>query len=136
VSIQAQIISLFDRLKAEQQLTYLFIAHDLSVVRHVSDVVAVMYLGKIVEQGNADDIYGNPQHPYTQALLSAVPIPDPAVERKRSRTVLKGDIPSPLNPPNGCVFSPRCPVAEDRCFVETPMSRPLSDGRRVACHKV
>jgi oligopeptide transport system ATP-binding protein len=136
VSIQAQIISLFDRLKAEQQLTYLFIAHDLSVVRHVSDVVAVMYLGKIVEQGNADDIYRNPQHPYTQALLSAVPIPDPAVERKRSRTVLKGDIPSPLDPPKGCVFSPRCPVAEDRCFVETPMSLTLSDGRRAACHKV
>ena len=136
VSIQAQIISLFDRLKAEQQLTYLFIAHDLSVVRHVSDVVAVMYLGKIVEQGNADDIYRNPQHPYTQALLSAVPIPDPAVERKRSRTVLKGDIPSPLNPPKGCVFSPRCPIAEDRCFVEKPMSRTLSDGRRAACHKV
>jgi oligopeptide transport system ATP-binding protein len=105
-------------------------------VRHVSDVVAVMYLGKIVEQGNADDIYRNPQHPYTQALLSAVPIPDPAVERKRSRTVLKGDIPSPLDPPKGCVFSPRCPVAEDRCFVETPMSLTLSDGRRAACHKV
>ena len=136
VSIQAQIISLFDRLKLEQQLTYLFIAHDLSVVRHVSDVVAVMYLGKIVEQGNADDIYRSPQHPYTQALLSAVPIPDPAVERKRSRTVLKGDIPSPLNPPSGCVFSPRCPIAEDRCFVEAPMSRTLSDGRRAACHKV
>ena len=129
VSIQAQIISLFDRLKLEQQLTYLFIAHDLSVVRHVSDVVAVMYLGKIVEQGNADDIYRSPQHPYTQALLSAVPIPDPAVERKRSRTVLKGDIPSPLNPPSGCVFSPRCPIAEDRCFVETPISRTLSDVR-------
>ena len=136
VSIQAQIISLFDRLKLEQQLTYLFIAHDLSVVRHVSDVVAVMYLGKIVEQGNADDIYRSPQHPYTQALLSAVPIPDPAVERKRSRTVLKGDIPSPLNPPSGCVFSPRCPIAEDRCFVETPISRTLSDGRRAACHKI
>ena len=136
VSIQAQIISLFDRLKLEQQLTYLFIAHDLSVVRHVSDVVAVMYLGKIVEQGNADDIYRSPQHPYTQALLSAVPIPDPAVERKRSRTVLKGDIPSPLNPPSGCVFSPRCPIAEDRCFVETPTSRTLSDGRRAACHKI
>ncbi len=136
VSIQAQIISLFDRLKLEQQLTYLFIAHDLSVVRHVSDVVAVMYLGKIVEQGNADDIYRSPQHPYTQALLSAVPIPDPAVERKRSRTVLKGDIPSPLNPPSGCVFSPRCPIAEDRCFTEIPLSRTLSDGRKAACHKV
>jgi len=136
VSIQAQIISLFDRLKLEQQLTYLFIAHDLSVVRHVSDVVAVMYLGKIVEQGNADDIYRSPQHPYTQALLSAVPIPDPAVERKRNRTVLKGDIPSPLNPPSGCVFSPRCPIAEDRCFTEIPLSRTLSDGRKAACHKV
>lgn len=114
VSIQAQIISLFDRLKEEQNLTYLFIAHDLSVVRHVSDSVAVMYLGKVMEQGNADDVYRNPQHPYTKALLSAVPIPDPVVERKRDRVVLQGDIPSPLNPPKGCVFNTRCPVAEDR----------------------
>ncbi|MEE8045608.1 MAG: oligopeptide/dipeptide ABC transporter ATP-binding protein [Dehalococcoidia bacterium] len=136
VSIQAQIISLFDRLKEEQQLTYLFIAHDLSVVRHVSDVVAVMYLGKVVEQGDADAIYRDPQHPYTKALLSAVPIPDPVIERKRDRVVLKGDMPSPLNPPKGCVFNTRCPVAEDRCFVEIPVPRTYSDGRKIACHLV
>lgn len=136
VSIQAQIISLFDRLKEEQNLTYLFIAHDLAVVRHVSDSVAVMYLGKVMEQGNADAVYRNPQHPYTQALLSAVPIPDPIVERKRDRVVLQGDIPSPLNPPKGCVFNTRCPIAEDRCFVEVPLPQTLSDGRRIACHKV
>ena len=136
VSIQAQIISLFDRLKEEQNLTYLFIAHDLSVVRHVSDVVAVMYLGKVVEQGDADAIYRDPQHPYTKALLSAVPIPDPAVERTRARVALKGDIPSPLNPPVGCVFNTRCPIAEDRCFTEIPLPHPLDDGRLVACHAV
>ena len=136
VSIQAQIISLFDRLKIEQNLTYLFIAHDLSVVRHVSDRVAVMYLGHVVEQGDADDIYRDPQHPYTKALLSAVPIPDPLVERKRERIVLQGDMPSPLNPPKGCVFNTRCPIAEDRCFVEIPMPETFSDGRRIACHKV
>ncbi len=136
VSIQAQIISLFDRLKEEQNLTYLFIAHDLSVVRHVSDSVAVMYLGKVMEQGNADDVYRNPQHPYTQALLSAVPIPDPKVERQRKRVVLEGDIPSPLNPPKGCVFNTRCPVTEDRCFTEVPSPQTFSDGRRIACHKV
>ena len=136
VSIQAQIISLFDRLKEEQQLTYLFIAHDLSVVRHVSDTVAVMYLGKVVEHGSADAIYRDAQHPYTKALLSAVPIPDPVVERKRDRVVLKGDIPSPLNPPTGCVFNTRCPVAEERCFVEVPLPRLIDDGRKIACHLV
>ena len=136
VSIQAQIISLFDRLKVEQNLTYLFIAHDLSVVRHVSDTVAVMYLGKVVEQGDADAIYRDPKHPYTQALLSAVPIPDPVVERKRARIVLTGDMPSPLNPPTGCVFNTRCPLAEERCFVETPLPRTFPDGRRIACHVV
>ena len=136
VSIQAQIISLFDRLKIEQNLTYLFIAHDLSVVRHVSDRVAVMYLGHIVEQGDADAIYRDPQHPYTRALLSAVPIPDPIVERKRERVVLKGDMPSPLNPPKGCVFNTRCPIADERCSVEIPMPRVFSDGRQIACHKV
>ena len=136
VSIQAQIISLFDRLKIEQNLTYLFIAHDLSVVRHVSDRVAVMYLGNVVEQGDADHIYRDPQHPYTKALLSAVPIPDPTVERKRQRIVLQGDMPSPLNPPQGCVFNTRCPVAEDRCFVEVPKPETFSDGRRIACHVV
>jgi oligopeptide transport system ATP-binding protein len=136
VSIQAQIISLFDRLKEEQNLTYLFIAHDLSVVRHVSDIVAVMYLGNVVEQGNADSIYNDPQHPYTKALLSAVPIPDPKIERKRERVVLKGDMPSPLNPPTGCVFNTRCPVAEDRCFVDVPQPQTFHDGRRIACHLV
>ena len=136
VSIQAQIISLFDRLKVEQKLTYLFIAHDLSVVRHVSDTVAVMYLGKVVEQGDADAIYRDPQHPYTQALLSAVPIPDPEVEGKRARVVLKGDMPSPLNPPKGCVFNTRCPIAEDQCFVDIPLPRTFPDGRQIACHVV
>lgn len=136
VSIQAQIISLFDRLKEEQNLTYLFIAHDLSVVRHVSDTVAVMYLGKVMEQGSADEVYRDPQHPYTQALLSAVPIPDPVIERSRERVVLEGDIPSPLNPPKGCVFNTRCPVAEDRCFTEVPMPQTFSDGRQIACHRV
>jgi oligopeptide transport system ATP-binding protein len=136
VSIQAQIISLFDRLKIEQNLTYLFIAHDLSVVRHVSDRVAVMYLGHVVEQGDAGAIYRDPQHPYTRALLSAVPIPDPIVERQRERVVLKGDMPSPLNPPKGCVFNTRCPIADERCSVEIPMPRTFSDGRQIACHKV
>ena len=136
VSIQAQIISLFDRLKVEQNLTYLFIAHDLSVVRHVSDSVAVMYLGKVVEYGDADAIYRDPKHPYTQALLSAVPIPDPLIERQRARVVLKGDMPSPLNPPKGCVFNTRCPIAEDRCFVEIPLPHPFGDGRQIACHAV
>lgn len=136
VSIQAQIISLFDRLKEEQNLTYLFIAHDLSVVRHVSDTVAVMYLGKVVEYGNADAIYRDPQHPYTKALLSAVPIPDPAVERQRDRVVLKGDMPSPLNPPKGCVFNTRCPEAVERCFAEVPTPRTFTDRRKIACHLV
>ena len=136
IDVQAQIISLFDRLKVEQKLTYLFIAHDLSVVRHVSDTVAVMYLGKIVEQGDADAIYRDPQHPYTQALLSAVPIPDPEVEGKRARVVLKGDMPSPLNPPKGCVFNTRCPIAEDQCFVDIPLPRTFPDGRQIACHVV
>jgi oligopeptide transport system ATP-binding protein len=136
VSIQAQIITLLERLRDELNLTYLFIAHDLSVVRNISDRVAVMYLGKIMEITNSDELYANPLHPYTIALLSAVPIPDPAVDRTRERIILTGDVPSPINPPPGCPFHPRCHQAVDRCREELPELRLVGEEHWVACHLV
>ena len=136
VSIQAQVVNLLEDLQAEFGLTYLFIAHDLSMVRHISTRVAVMYLGKIVELTDRDSLYKNPQHPYTKALLSAVPIPDPVVEEKRQRIILEGDVPSPVNPPKGCNFNTRCPVAIDRCFEEDPEFRAIAPLHWCACHLV
>ncbi len=136
VSIQAQIITLLERLRDELKLTYLFIAHDLSVVRNISDRVAVMYLGKIMEITNSDELYANPLHPYTIALLSAVPIPDPQVDRTRERIILTGDVPSPINPPSGCNFHPRCQMAIDQCSKETPELRLVGEEHWVACLRV
>ncbi|MGV9303379.1 ABC transporter ATP-binding protein [Nonomuraea sp. NPDC003727] len=133
VSVQAQIVNLLEELQRELGLTYVFIAHDLSVVRRVSDRVAVMYLGRIVEIGDRRHLYESPAHPYTQALLSAVPVPDPRVERKRERIVLRGDPPSPAAPPPGCSFHPRCPKAQEVCSAERPLLRIHRD-REVACH--
>jgi oligopeptide/dipeptide ABC transporter ATP-binding protein len=134
VSIQAQIINLLEDLQQRFGLTYLFIAHDLSVVRHISDRVVVMYLGKVVEVADRQALYEDPLHPYTRALLSAVPIPDPALEAQREHTVLRGEVPSPLRPPSGCVFHPRCPRAEARCSAEIPALREIKPGHRAACH--
>lgn len=133
VSIQAQIIRLLEDLREEFGLTYLFIGHDLSVVRHLCHRVAVMYLGKIVEIGDCDEIFKDPKHPYTQALLTAVPIPDPEKEQARSHAYLGGEVPSPMNPPSGCVFHPRCSLAENSCKTQIPEPRELPGGRIVAC---
>ncbi|MBC7871729.1 MAG: dipeptide ABC transporter ATP-binding protein [Chitinophagaceae bacterium] len=137
VSIQAQVVNLLEQLQEELNLTYLFIAHDLSMVRHICDRVAVMYLGKIVEIGTTDDVYDNPLHPYTQALLSAVPVPDPNVEEMRQRIILGGDVPSPANPPQGCNFNTRCPVKFDLCYQPPdPELVEMTPGHWVACHRV
>ncbi len=134
VSIQAQIINLLEDLQRRLGLTYLFIAHDLSVVRHISDRVVVMYLGKIMEVADRKALYDDPRHPYTSALLSAVPIPDPKLEASRERTILRGEVPSPLHPPSGCVFHPRCPKAQARCSAEIPALREVKQGQWAACH--
>jgi len=135
VSIQAQVINMFDELQDQMNLTYLFIAHDLLVVRHISDRIAVMYLGKMVELADAKEIYDHPLHPYSKSLMSAVPVPDPKVARANQRVVLSGDIPSPLNAPSGCPFRTRCPYACDACAESMPELKELAPGHFVACHK-
>ena len=134
VSIQAQVVNLLEDLQEKLRLTYLFISHDLSMVRHICNRVAVMYLGKVIELAPCDLLYNSPRHPYTVALLSAVPIPKPQIEATRRRIILSGDVPSPAKPPSGCVFRTRCPKAQDRCAAEPPAWRELESGRRIACH--
>lgn len=134
VSVQAQIVNLLADLQEKLHLTYVFIAHDLSVVRQVSTRIAVMYLGSIVEMGNAEDVFSRPTHPYTQALISAVPEPDLKKAGARNRIILTGDVPSPVNPPSGCRFHPRCPIAKDRCKIERPLLTANTSGSAVACH--
>ncbi|MFB9326873.1 ABC transporter ATP-binding protein [Paenibacillus aurantiacus] len=134
VSIQAQVVNLLKDLQRDKGLTYMFIAHDLAMVKHISDRVAVMYLGKMVELADAEELYADARHPYTQALLSSIPIPDPDVEAKKERIVLKGDIPSPVNPPSGCPFRTRCPAATERCASEVPALREVKPNHFAACH--
>jgi len=136
VSIQAQVINLLEDLREKFNLAYLFIAHDLSVVRHLCHRVAVMYLGKLVELADSDELFDHPRHPYTKALLEAVPIPDPEIEKGRVHRIMQGEVPSPMNPPSGCVFHPRCPIAVDSCKREVPQARELRPGHWVACPKV
>jgi oligopeptide/dipeptide ABC transporter ATP-binding protein len=132
--VQAQVLNLFERLRAELGLSYLFIAHDLALVKQVSDRVAVMYLGKLCEIGPVRDIYAEPLHPYTLALLTSIPSPDPSASRRDTASVISGELPSPLDPPSGCRFRTRCPRAQERCAAEEPQMRPLGDGHLVACH--
>lgn len=134
VSVQAQVVNLLMRLQKEKGLTYLFIAHDLSMVKQISNRIGVMYLGHMVELTSSSELYKNPLHPYTQALLSAIPIPDPDVEDRRERIILKGELPSPINPPSGCVFRTRCPMAMEVCAMEKPAWQELADSHFVACH--
>jgi oligopeptide/dipeptide ABC transporter ATP-binding protein len=134
VSIQAQVVNLLEELQEKMNLTYLFIAHDLAMVRHISKRVGVMYLGRLAEMAECDELYEQPLHPYTQALLSAVPIPDAALAAKSKRMVLEGDVPSPVHPPSGCRFRTRCPLAQKVCEAEVPAWREMTPGHRVACH--
>lgn len=136
VSIQAQVVNLLESLQDQLGLTYLFVAHDLSMVRHICDRVAVMYLGVMVELAERNELYENPQHPYTKALLSAVPLPDPKKERERKRVILTGDVPSPLNPPSGCRFHPRCPIAVEKCKAIVPEWKEVAPDHWAACHLV
>jgi oligopeptide transport system ATP-binding protein len=137
VSVQAQILNLLEDLQDQFKLTYLVVAHDLSVVRHIADRVAVMYLGKVVEVAEGRELYEDPKHPYTQALMSAVPVPDPLVEMQRDRVVLQGDIPSPINPPTGCVFHTRCPIAIDECSGDVPELRDVGGtNHQAACIRI
>lgn len=133
VSIQSQILNLLIDLQKEFKLSYLFIAHDLAVVKHISDRIAIMYLGKIVESGNGEEVYQESRHPYTQSLISAIPVPDP--HRAPNRQIITGDVPSPINPPTGCAFHPRCPMVEDRCKHEAPVLEIISEGHIAACHR-
>jgi oligopeptide/dipeptide ABC transporter ATP-binding protein len=134
VSIQAQVVNLLEDLQNEFNMAYIFVAHDLSVVQHISDRVIVMYLGKVMEEADKADLFSHPRHPYTKALLSAVPVPDPKIGRARERIILQGDLPSPVNPPAGCVFNTRCWKAQDRCRTEVPQLMQIGTNHRIACH--